>query len=168
MNNKNKTLILDWLSKQVNYKFEHSFKNGWINVGVWDSMLSISLDFRVKEQQELFDLLPVKYKGCLQHGTGILVNEKVLYFNVHDICKVEYPDIVGSKLLTKHKNQGGKGGWTSADDWFYTYLWEINLSDGTTIQYKNQQDYVDLVKGNIIYTKIIDERTLFEFLRNNN
>lgn len=162
--NKLKPAILDWLASTVNYKFKHHFSDTWINCTIWDNQLSISLDFRQDSHKELFKKLPNKYKGCLQYGTGKLVNDKTLYFNIENLIDINYPEITNSTLLRRNKVRGGKGGWYSASDDFYTYDWEVQLDDGTTINYHNQINKMDMIKGDFIYNAEIQEREFVKFL----
>lgn len=155
---------LDWLSSLVNYDFKHNFSDRWILVNIWDNILSISFDFRQSNQKELFELLPDKYKGCKQYRTGKLVNKKTLYFTLSDLFKIEYPDIVSSELIKTTKHQSGSGGWIDVGEFFYTYDWLVHLSDNTTIDYNNQTNKMDMVKGDYIYNCRIQEREFINFL----
>jgi hypothetical protein len=159
-----KPRILDWLSSLVNHKFKHHHSDNWIIVSIWDDVLTITLDFRQPNQLELFNKLPTHLKGCLQIGTNKLVNEKTLYFKVSEICNVNYPDIIWHKLINKTKHQSGSKGWTDTGDFFYTYKWELFLSDNTSIMYSNQRNKMDMVKGNYIYNKTIQEREFKKFI----
>ena len=66
--------------------------------------------------------------------------------------------------MSKDKQRGGTGGWHSASDDFYTYDWEVFLSDGSSILYHNQKDKMDMVKGDFIYNATIQERAFVKFL----
>ena len=164
MEDKYKAKILDWLASIVNHKFQHHFSDKWVSVNLWDNYLSISLDFRQQNQIELFNLLPEEFKGTRQHRTNKLVNENILYFKIDDVCNIKYPEIISSKLLEVTKHQSGSGGWIDVGEFFYTYDWEVFLSDNTTIIYNNQKDTMDMIKGDYIYNKTIQEREFKKFL----
>jgi hypothetical protein len=160
-----KPKILDWLSSLVDHKFEHNFSDQWINVNIYDGTLSISLDFRQPCQLELFNKLPDNLKGCLQRGTGKLVNEKNLYFNVEDIVDFEYPTIIKSKLIKRDKHQESeKGGWYIAGKYYYSYTWELTLSDGTTMIYKNQVPKMDLKESSYTFKSNIQDYHFEKFI----
>lgn len=158
------SIILDWFSNMVDHSFIHSFRDKWMMYSIWNGTLSIRLDLETKEQKELFDLLPSNYKGCAQYGTGKLVNERVLYFKVEDIIPISYPDIIGSKLIHKEKHQSTNHGWIETGCYFYTYDWQVLLSDETSILYHNQLDKMDMIKGDYIYNARIQEREFYKFL----
>lgn len=160
-----KSKILDWLSSLVNHSFEHHFSDKWISVDIWDNIVSISLDLRQPNQLELFNKLPKENKGCLQKGTGKLVNEQTLYFKLSDICEIEYPTIVSHKLIKRNEHQESeKGGWYIVGSYWYSYDWELTLSDNTTIQYNNQKNKMDLKESSRIFKNIIQEREFFKFI----
>jgi len=94
-----------------------------------------------------------------------IVNEKTFYLQLKQLLHIEYPDILNSKLLSKNKQQGGSSGWYSTSDTFYTYDWEVFLSDGSSLVYHNQKDKMDMVKGDFIYNSIIQERAFINFLQ---
>jgi len=158
------SLLLDWLSSLVNYSFIHSFSDNWAKYNIWDGELMVSLDFRQNTHKELFDLLPSKYKGCKQKGTGKLVNEKTLYFKLFDFIDISYPEIESSILIQRHKHQSTEHGWNIVGEYFYTYNWLVSLSDGTDIHYSNQEDKMDMIKGDFIYNARIQERAFKSFL----
>jgi hypothetical protein len=162
-----KSKILDWLSSLVNHKFEHHFSDQWINVHIYDGRLSVFLDFRQPNQVELFNKLPDSLKGCLQKGTGKLVNEKTLYFNIEDIIDFEYPTIVSSKLIKRDKHQESeKGGWYIVGSYWYSYTWELTLSDGTTMIYKNQENKMDLEESSYTFRANVQEYHFEKFIEN--
>lgn len=164
---KYKPKILDWLASLVNHTFTHHFSDKWISVNIWDNQLSISFDFRQPNQTELFDKLPNEIKGCLQHGTGKLVNEKTLYFKVSEIIPFEYPIIVSSKLVKTNKHQESeKGGWYIKGSYWYSYDWELALSDGSTIEYSNQKNTMDLKETDVIFKTRIEEKEFYKFIEN--
>lgn len=164
---KYKPKILDWLSSLVNHTFTHHSSDKWINVNIWNDELSISFDLRQPNQKELFDKLPNKIKGCLQDGTGKLVNEKTLYFKVSEIVPFEYPTIMSSILITTVEHQESeKGGWYIKGSYWYSYDWGLALSDGTIIEYTNQKDTMDLKETDIIFKTKIEEREFYKFIEN--
>jgi len=154
----NKSKVLDWLSAMVNHTFNHHFSDKWINVNIWNNDLTISFDSRQENQVELFNKLPDNIKGCIQRNTNKRVNEKTLYFKVSEICNIIYPDIVSNKLIKKTKHQSGSGGWIDVGEYFYTYDWEVLLSDNTTINYNNQEPKMDMIKGDYSFNRRIQER----------
>lgn len=161
-----KSKVLDWLSSLVDHEFTHHFSDNFISVNIWDDVLTIGLDFRQPNQTELFEKLPQQIKGCLQRGTGKLVNTNTLYFKVSDVCKVDYPDITGSELIKKDEHQSGSGGWIDVGEYFYTYDWRVNLSDGTFVEYHTQKDTMDLTENHVIYKTLIQKREFLNFITN--
>lgn len=162
---KYKPKVLDWLASLVNHTFIHHFSDKWISVGIWNNELSISLDLRQLNQVELFNKLPNEIKGCLQEGTGKLVNEKTLYFKVSEIVPFEYPTIVSSRLTTTNKHQESeKGGWYIKGRYYNSYDWELILSDGSTIEYSNYKDTMDLKETDLIFKTKIEEKEFYKFI----
>jgi hypothetical protein len=161
-----KPQILDWLSSLVNHEFKHHFSDKWISINIYNDTLNISFDFRQPNQVELFNKLPDNLKGCLQYGTGKKVNEKNLYFKISDIIKFEYPSIKSYKLLQKNKHQESeKGGWYIKGSYWYSYDWEILLSDGNIISYNNQKDKMDLKESDFIFKTKIQEYQFKKFIK---
>jgi len=161
-----KPLILDWLASLFGYKdYPHSFKDQWISWNIWDGELSIGFDLRQEEQSRLLSLIHPRFLGCPQSGTLKVVNEKNFYLQLSRLLHIEYPEIKNSKLVSKNKHSGGTGGWSSPSDDFYTYDWEVFLSDGTSLLYNNQSEKMDLKKGDFIYNSIIQERAFVKFLK---
>lgn len=166
LDKKLKPLILSWLSNLFGYdNYQHSFKDQWINWGIWDGWFTVSFDLRQEEQVKLLSLIHPRFLGVPQRSTLKIVNEKTFYLELKQLLNIEYPDITGSKLLSKIKQRGGTGGWHSASDDFYTYEWEVFLSDGSSLFYKNQKDVMDMVKGDFIYNARIQERAFVNFLQ---
>lgn len=165
----NKSKVLDWLSSLIDYKFKHHFSDRWISVNVWDNTLSISFDHRQSNQVELFNKLPKEIKGCLQKGTGILVNENTLYFTLSELVNIIYPKIVSYKQIknTRH-NESVKGGGYVKGSYWYTYDWELTLSDGSTIEYHNQVNKMNLTESDYIFKCRIEEREFNKFIENFN
>lgn len=160
LDKKCKPLILEWLSNLFGYEnYPHSFKDQWINWNIWDGELSISFDLRQDEQVKLLSLIHPRFLGCPQYKTLKVVNEKSFYLHLKQLLHIEYPEIIGSKKInqTKHKDNDG--------DTFYTYDWEVFLSDGSSILYHNQKDKMDMVKGDFIYNATIQERAFVKFLQ---
>lgn len=165
LDKKSKPLVLKWLSNHFGYKdYPHSFKDQWINWRVWDGELTVGFDSRVEEQNKLKSMLPVRLMGTPQHRTLKIVNEDSFYLRLETIIHIYYPDIISSSLVSKIKQQGGTRGWHSPSDDFYTYDWEVVLSDGSSIMYHNQEDKMDMIKGSYIYNAIIQEREFLKFL----
>ena len=161
-----KPLLLTWLSNLFGYKtYPHSFKDQWINWNIWDGILSISFDLRQEEQIKLLSLIHPRFLGTPQYKTLKIVNEKNFYLPLKNLLHIEYPEITGSKLLSKNKQLGGIGGWNSPSDYFYNYDWEIFLSDGSSIFYHNQKNTMDMVKKDFIYNVTIQERAFVNFLQ---
>ena len=159
LDKKYKPLILKWLSSLFGYEnYPHSFKDQWINWDIWDGELSVSFDLRQEEQVKLLSLIHPRFLWCPQYKTLKVVNEKSFYLHLKQLLHIEYPEIKGSKKIdqTKHKDNDG--------DTFYTYDWEVFLSDGSSILYHNQKDKMDMVKGDFIYNATIQERAFVKFL----
>lgn len=166
LDKKIKPLILKWLSNLFGYEnYPNSFKDQWISWNIWDGELSVSFDLRQEEQLKLLSLIHPCFLGCPQYKTLKVVNEKNFYLQLKQLLHIEYPEITGSKLLSKDKQRGGTGGWHSASDDFYTYDWEVFLSDGSSLFYHNQKDTMDMVKGDFIYNATIQERAFVNFLQ---
>lgn len=157
--------ILSWLAEIANYDFNHSYSDQFITWSIQDDRIWIALDFRQKSQAELFEKLPLKYKGIRQDGTGLMVNMNSIYINLNDFFPIEYPDIISSKLVNSQKHQSTeKGGWYIRGEYFYTYDWEVLLSDGDTIKYHNQRPKMDMIKGDFYYKNRILTKELHKFL----
>lgn len=159
LDKKVKPLILKWLSNLFGYEnYPHSFKDQWITWNIWNGELSVSFDLRQEEQVKLLSLIHPRFLGCPQYKTLKVVNEKSFYLHLKQLLHIEYPEIKGSKKInaTKHKDNDG--------DTFYTYDWEVFLSDGSSILYHNQKDKMDMVKGDFIYNATIQERAFVKFL----
>jgi hypothetical protein len=166
LDTKVKPLILKWLSGLFGYKnYPNSFKDQWITWNIWDGVLSVSFDLRQEEQVKLLSLIHPRFLGCPQYKTLKIVNEKNFYLELKQLLHIEYPEITGSRLLIKDKHRGGTNGWYSTSDDFYTYDWEVFLSDGTSILYRNQKYTMDMVKGDFIYNATIQERGFVNFLQ---
>lgn len=165
LDKKCKPLILKWLSSLFGYNdYPHSFKDQWITYNIWDGELSISFDSRQEEQVKLLSLIHPRFLGCPQYKTLKVVNEKSFYIQLKHLLHIEYPEINGSKLIRRNKINGGTGGWHSASDDFYTYDWEVFLSDGSSLFYNTQKDKMDMVKGDFVYNATIQERAFVKFL----
>lgn len=89
-----------------------------------------------------------------------IVNENNFYLQLKQLLHIEYPDIKGSKLLSKVKHVDNDG------DTFYTYEWQVFLTDESSVFYKNQENKMDMIKGDFSYQSIIQERTFINFLNN--
>ncbi len=162
---KYKSKILDWLSILVNHDFKHDYKDSFISVNIWNNILTITLDLRQDNHVELFNKLPQNIKGCLQYGTDKIVNEKTLYFKISELCSFEYPVISSYKLLTTHKHQESeKGGWYIRGSYWYSYDWEIILSDDSTITYSNQTNKMDLTESDVVYKTKIETKVFINFI----
>lgn len=159
LDKKIRPLILTWLCSLVGIDYKHDWRDQWISWNIWDGRLSISLDQGVDAQKELFEALPMENKGTKQYKTGILVNKDVLYYSVEDIVDVSYPEISNHILKYKHRHVDNDG------DEFFTYDWQVFLSDGTSIMYNNQYWHMDLKKGDYIYNATIQERAYVTFLQ---
>ncbi len=165
LDKKCKPLILEWLASIFGYKnYPHSFKDQWINWNIWDGDFNVSFDLRQEEQVKLLSLIHPRFLGCPQYKTLKIVNEQSFYLPLKQFLHIEYPEIKGSKLIKKNKERGGHGGWHSASDDFYTYDWEVFLSDDTSIRYHNQNEKMDMKKGDYTYNSIIQERAFVNFL----
>jgi hypothetical protein len=163
-NDKYKPAVLNWLSEMVNYKFEHHYSDKWINVNIRGEQLSISFDTRQNNQVELFKKLPECLKGVKNIYTGELVNKHNLYFKITEICKFEYPKIISSKVIKKNKHQETEKGWYIKGSYWYSYDWEVTLSDGTTINYHNQNEKMDLKEDSNTFKTKICEREFYKFV----
>lgn len=160
-----KPLILKWLSNLFDYKnYPNSFKDQWITWNIWNGELIISFDLRLEEQVKLLSLIHPRFLGCVQYKTLKIVNENNFYLQLEQLLHIEYPEITGNKLLSKDKQSGGTSGWHSVSDDFYTYNWEVFLSDGSSLFYHNQKDRMDMFKGDFIYNSTIQERAFVNFL----
>lgn len=158
---KYKPAVIDWLVNRFGLSpYNHSFKDQWIVVSIWDGSLSIYFDTRQPEQVELFNSIPDEFKGCLQQGTGKLVNKDNLYFYFGKEWQVEYPTITGSKIIKEAKHVDNDG-----DD-FYVYDQLINLSDGTQIIYSNQAKRLDI--SDYSFRTIIQERFFYQMILSGN
>ena len=165
LDKKVKPLILDWLSKLFGYdNYPHSFKDQWIRWSVWDGELSVSFDLRQEEQVKLLSLIHPCFLGCPQFRTLKIVNENNFYLRLKRLLPIKYPEITGSKLLSKDKQSGGTGGWSSPSDDFYTYDWEVFLNDGSSVFYHNQNDKMDMGYRGFTYDAIIQERAFVRYL----
>lgn len=159
LDKKYKPVILKWLSDLFGYNdYPHSFTDQFINWSVWDGELSIRFDLRAYEQAKLLSLIHPRFLGCPQKGTLKVVNEKSFYLKLNDLLNIEYPEITSSKLINKKTHID------EDQDIFYTYSWEVFLSDNTSILYNNQKNNMDMVKGDFIYNSIIQERAFIKFL----
>lgn len=157
---KSKPLILKWLSSLFGYEnYPHSFKDQWINWNIWNGELSVSFDLRQEEQVKLLSLIHPCFLGCPQFKTLKVVNEKSFYLHLKRLLHIEYPEIKDSKKINQTKHTDNDG------DTFYTYDWEVFLSDGSSILYHNQKDKMDMVKGDFIYNATIQERAFVKFLQ---
>lgn len=157
-----KPLILKWLCDLFKYEnYPHSFKDQWIIWNIWDGKLSVSFDTRQDEQNLLISKIHPRFLGCPQYKTLKIVNEDSFYLNLESLLHINYPEIIGKKLIrqTKHKDDDG--------DTFYTYDWEVFLNDDTSIMYHNQSNIMDMVKNDYIYNSTIQQRAFTEFLDNN-
>lgn len=155
-----KPLLLKFLAKMFGYKdYPHSFKDQWIIWSIWQGRLSIIFDSRVTEQKELIKAIPLQFMGIPQKRTLKIVNKNCFYLQLIDLLDIEYPDIIGYNLISKNKLNDGDG------DYFYTYDWEVSLSDGTSIFYHNQSETMDMIKGDYSYNNIIQERAFVEYLK---
>lgn len=161
-----KPLILKWLAELFNYEdYPSSFKDQWIRWNIWDGEISVSFDLRQEEQVKLLSLIHPRFLGVPQSRSLKIVNEKNFYLDIKSLLHIEYPEITESKLLKKNKERGGTGGWHSPSDDFYTYDWEVSLSDGSSIYYHNQNDKMDMVKGDYTYLSTIQQRAFVNFLQ---
>jgi hypothetical protein len=155
-----KPLILKWLSKLFNYDdYPHSHTDQWINWHIHDGYLSVSFDLRQIEQIKLLSLIHPRFIGIPQYTTLKIVNEQSFYVELERLFKIDYPNIVYSKLINsvKHKDNDG--------DTFHTYDWEVFLEDNSSIIYHNQTQKMDMVKDDYTYKNIIEERSFVEFLK---
>lgn len=156
---KYKPLILKWLSSLFEYKdYPHSFKDQWIIWNIWNSELTVSFDLRQEEHLKLLSLIPCQFLGCAQYKTLKIVNEKTFYLRIEKLLHIEYPNIVRSSLLNRQTHKDNDG------DTFYTYNWEVFLTDQSSIFYHNQKETMDMIKGDFIYNSTIQERAFTNFL----
>lgn len=156
---KYKPLVIDWLVKRFSLPaYDHSFKDQWINVSIWDGELTISFDTRQPEQVTLFNSIPDQFKGCPQRGTGIIVNKDNLYFYFDKEWQIKYPSIKSSKIISETKHVDNDG------DIFFTYDHVLNLSDDTQVIYHNQSKSLDIV--DYVFRTIIQQRFFFETIFN--
>jgi hypothetical protein len=154
-----KPMILEWLSNVFGYdNYPHSFKDQWITWNVWNNQLSVGFDWRQEEHKRLFDFIHPRFKGVPQTSTLKIVNEDNFYIEVDKIVHIDYPTIQSSVLIYKTKHTDNDG------DVFYTYDWEVFLSDGTSIMYHNQNDKMDMIRRNFNYDATIQERAFVNFL----
>jgi hypothetical protein len=168
LDKKYKPLILKWLSSLFGYKnYPHSFKDQFISWNIWDGELTVTFDLRQEEQAKLLSLIHPRFLGCPQYKTLKVVNEDSFYLQLRDLLYIKYPEITGNIFLSRRNQRGGTGGCHSASDDFYTYDWEVFLSDGTSLFYHNQKDKMDMVKGGFIYNARIQERAFVNFLQGN-
>ena len=159
LDKKCKPLILKWLCSVFGYEnYPHSFRDQYILWSVWEGDISVSFDSRVDEQNKLLSLIPARFKGVPQYKTLKIVNENNFYLQIRQLLHVEYPKIIDSKLVKTNKHKDNDG------DTFFTYDWEVLLSDNTSIEYHNQLNKMDLVENGVIYNKIIQERVFVNFL----
>lgn len=103
--------------------------------------------------------------GQIQSHTLKIVNTTYFYLPLDKLLTIDYPEIVGHKLIHKVKHNSGSGGWIDKGEFFYTYDWEVTLSDNTTILYHNQKDTMDMVRDSFIYRDKINERAFISFLQ---
>lgn len=154
-----KPLVLKWLCDKFGYKsYPHSHADQWINWHIFDGRLSIGFDHRQEEQVKLLSLIPCQLRGAPQSGTLKIVNDDYFYLQLKDAVHIKYPEITGHRLINKEKHVDNDG------DTFYVYNWEVSLSDGTSIKYRNQNANMDLTKRSFSYDSIIQERCFVEFL----
>lgn len=150
-----KPAVIDWLIEKfnLNIKYEHSFKDQWISVNIWDGQLTISFDTRQPEQVQLFNALPAEIKGTKQHGTGKMVNLQTLYFDMNKEFTINYPEIKSKEIVGKVKHTDNDG------DTFYVYSWLVKMNDETEMIFTNQDNNkLDIEKW--IYPTRIQERFL--------
>jgi hypothetical protein len=154
-----KPKILSFLCKIFNcVDFQHSFHDQFISWTIWDGVLSIRLDLRNEMQKNLLNSTPIYFKGTPQQRTLKIVNENTIYIRLKDLIKIDYPNIIECKLLSKNKEK------CDAGDSFYSYNWEVFLDDNSSIFHYNQKEKCDIRKGDFIYDKIIQERAFVSFL----
>lgn len=154
-----KPLILKWLARLFNYdNYPHSHADQWITWSTYDGELTVSFDLRQPEQVKLLSLIHPRFIGVPQYTSLKVVNEKSFYVDLKRLFKIDYPNIVSSKLINRVKHKDNDG------DTFYTYDWEIFLDDNTSVMYHNQKEKMDMVKGDYSYKNLIEERKFVEFL----
>lgn len=166
LDKKYKPLILEWLNSLFDSqnKYTHSLQDQWIRWNIWDGDLSVGFDSRNDNQMRLLSKIHPRFLGSPQAYTLKVVNEQMFYLRLKCLLHIEYPSIVKSILISRNKERGGTGGWHSPSDDFYTYDWRVELSDGSNIFYRNQEDKMDLVVGSYTYDSIIQERAFTGFL----
>lgn len=163
LDKKYKPLILKWLSNVFGYEnYHNSFRDQFIIWDTWDGQLTVIFDTRGEEQARLLSLIHPRFIGTPQYGTLKIVNTNTFYLDLNTIIRIKYPDIINSNLIHKNKHVDNDG------DIFYTYDWEVFLSDGTSIYYNNQSEKMDMIKGDFIYNSTIQQRTFIKFLNNLN
>jgi hypothetical protein len=160
-----KIYVLKWLCELFGFTdYPHSFKDQFITWNIWNGVLNVGFDFRQLEHEQLFALIHPRFKGTPQKRTLKIVNETSFYLNLDDLLDIEYPAITGHTLVAQTKHKGGKGGWYSESDAFYTYKWKVNLADGSVIDYENQMQTMDLKQGDYIYNVRIQERAFVKYI----
>lgn len=158
-----KPLILKWISNLFGFKdYPHSFKDQHINWSILDGELSVSFDLRHEEQKKLLSHINPRFLGTPQFMTLKVVNENTFYVQLKRFMFISYPDITHSQLISKHKESNGVNGWTSPSDYSYTHVWEVFLSDKTSILYTNEKDVMDMNDDELKH--IIQEREFVKFL----
>jgi hypothetical protein len=159
LDKKYKPLILKWLAKHFRYEnYPHSFKDQWINWQVWDGDLTVSFDLRQEEHEKLLYMIHPRFLGCPQHKTLKIVNEDTFHLQMKQLLCIEYPTIKKSYMIDKTRHVDNDG------DEFFTYDWEVILSDDSSIMYHNQKNNMDMVKGDFIYNATIQQRAFTRFL----
>lgn len=158
-NKKIKPAIIDWLIKRLNIDIEynHDLRDQWVRINVWDGQLSISFDSRNEQQNNILSKIPAEFIGCKQAGTGKLVNTNVIYFDMDKEFEIEYPAVIKKRIFrTETIRESGEPN-------FYSYDWECDMSDGTIMEFNNQdKNKLDIGKW-ILPTKI-QERFLLKTL----
>jgi hypothetical protein len=133
--------VIDWLVKKFDLPpYNHSFRDGFALIRIWVGQLTISFDFRCEEQKALFDAIPNEYKGTKQVGTGKLVNEKTLYFDLNKEFDIPYPEVIKINIV--------KDWWDGPkhdSDSIHFFEFELTLADGSI--YHNKEQKPHLSKG---------------------
>lgn len=143
--------IIKYICNTFGYEnYPHSFKDKFITWYIWEGKLVVSFDLRQKEHVALLS-------QC-NAGNHIRIP-------LSSILQIYYPKIMGSKLVRKRKEHGGVGGFISASDDFYSYEWNVSLSDGSIIIYENQKNEMDMTEHDVLYMSIIQERAFVGFLQ---
>jgi hypothetical protein len=156
-----KPLILKWLAAVSGYKdYPHSFKDQWIRWSVWRGDVSVSFDSRVKDQQELSDLLVPKFPGSAESRSPEKIPVDFFFISLGELFDIESPDIIGYKLIGKTAYE------TKDGDEFSTYKWEVFLDDETSIIYQNQKDVMDMEVGDKHYSSTIEQRAFITYVKN--